>query len=76
MRAAHPVNQQFVTLSEAAKFCAVSERSIRRLVAAKKLTGYRIMPGSIRIDMEELREYVAGTADTARTRGRHLSCAG
>jgi excisionase family DNA binding protein len=72
MQTKHPTQRKFITLAEAAKYCSVHERSIRRLVAAKQLTAYRVLPGAIRIDFDELCAYVDGTADRATTRGRHL----
>jgi excisionase family DNA binding protein len=45
---------QMVSIAYAAKHLAVSQLTIRRMIAAGKITGYRVGPRLIRIDLEEL----------------------
>lgn len=46
--------RQLISLSQAAEYAAVSEKSIRRYIAAGRLTAYRAGPRLIRIDQHEL----------------------
>jgi excisionase family DNA binding protein len=69
------VQPQYVSISDAAKFCSVSERSIHRLIASGDLTAYRPMKGTLRIDLDELKQHIAGTANKRIIRGRHLQLA-
>jgi excisionase family DNA binding protein len=63
---------QYVTIAEAAKFLSISVRSIRKLLSSRQLTAYRPLGGSVRIDVDELRQFAAGTARNRCTRGHHL----
>ncbi len=49
-----PLERRYVTLSEAAEYLAVTERTIRNMIARGELTGYRIGKRAIRIDHLEL----------------------
>lgn len=48
------LERRYVTLSEAAEYLAVTERTIRNMIARGELTGYRIGKRAIRIDHLEL----------------------
>jgi len=45
---------QMVSIAVAAEHLSVSQLTIRRWIAAGKLTGYRVGPRLIRIDLDEL----------------------
>lgn len=45
---------RYVPLNEAADYATLSERTIRRYITQGLLTGYRIGPRQIRIDLNEL----------------------
>ena len=46
--------QRLGTIEDAAQYLDVSTRTIRRMIADKKITAYRIGGRSIRIDMDAL----------------------
>ena len=48
------VMTQMVSIAVAAEHLSVSQLTIRRWIAAGKLTGYRVGPRLIRIDLDEL----------------------
>lgn len=62
-------SKRLVTLADAADYGSVSERTIRRRIAAGALTGYRFGPKLIRVDLNELEagltEIPAGNAHHA-----------
>jgi excisionase family DNA binding protein len=43
-----------VTLDEAAEYAAVNVQTIRRRISAGDLTGYRLGPRLLRVDLNEL----------------------
>jgi excisionase family DNA binding protein len=43
-----------ISMFEAAERLGVSEKSVRRFIAAGRLTGYRIGPRLIRVDRDEV----------------------
>ena len=47
------------TVDDAAQYLAVSSDTIRRMIAAGKVTAYRVGPRVIRIDMDALFDSVA-----------------
>lgn len=47
-------DRKLITLTAAAEHAAVSVKTIRRRVAAGDLTGYRMGPRLIRVDLHEL----------------------
>ena len=62
---------EFASVQTAAKFTDLSPASIRRLLAAGKLTAHRPLKGSVRISIDELRELVTTATAVSRTgRGR------
>lgn len=46
--------KRYATLIEAAEYVGCDQRTIRRYVAAGKLTGYRLGPRLIRVDLNEV----------------------
>lgn len=48
------MNRRYASLQEAAEYLGCHERTIRRLIATGKLTGYRIGRKLLRIDLNEL----------------------
>lgn len=46
--------RKYVALSDAAKVYAVSTKTIRRRIADGSLTGYRMGPRLLRVDLNEL----------------------
>lgn len=53
-RPPHQPLAHYVSIAEAAEHACVSDKSIRRYIAAGLLTGYRCGPRLIRIDIDEL----------------------
>lgn len=52
--AATSTRHRFASLIAAAEYADVCERTIRRRIAAGELTGYRVGPRLIRVDLNEL----------------------
>jgi len=48
----------FASISVAAKTLSVSERFLRQLIAAKKIPFYRLSPRTLRVDLNELRDFM------------------
>ena len=46
--------KRLVPTSTAAKYVSCNERTIRRYITAGRLTGYRVGPRLIRVDLDEL----------------------
>ncbi|MHB1802594.1 MAG: helix-turn-helix transcriptional regulator [Actinomycetes bacterium] len=53
-----PPSRHLVSLDEAATYTGCSTRTLRRLIAAGSLTGYRLGPRLIRVDVVELEAQV------------------
>ena len=49
-----PLRRQPVSIAEAAEYLGVSTKTIRRYIAAGRLTGYRTGPRLLRVDHNEL----------------------
>ena len=49
-----PPSKRYAPLSVAAEYASVSPRTLRRRIAAGDLTGYRIGPRLLRVDLAEL----------------------
>lgn len=47
---------RYVAIADAADYLSVTDRTIRNYIARGFLTGYRIGPRSIRVDLRELEE--------------------
>jgi excisionase family DNA binding protein len=52
-RSAAPT-RRFVNVSEAADYADVSTRTIRRYISDGRLTGYRVGPRLIKVDLDDL----------------------
>jgi excisionase family DNA binding protein len=46
--------RRYATMAEAAAYIDCNERTIRRMIAAGRIHGYRITPRMIRVDLDEL----------------------
>jgi len=59
---------KFLTVADAARRVALSEKSVRRLIEAGRLKAYRPVPGRILLDAAELDSLVrrAGEPEAAR----------
>ena len=63
--------KRFLTVKHSAEYSDLSEESLRRLLAAKKLTALRPVRGRVLIDREELDAYIRSCKGTPRKgRGR------
>jgi excisionase family DNA binding protein len=49
-------NRRIASISDAAEYSGVHPRTIRRHIAAGRLTGYRMGPRLIRVDLNEVDE--------------------
>lgn len=48
------LSRRLISLEQAAEYAGVSPRTVRRYVAAGRLTGYRVGPRLIRLDISEV----------------------
>ena len=55
--------RRYVTLAEAAEYAAVNPRTLRRRIAAGHLTGFRLGPRVVRVDLNELDRVLAGESN-------------
>jgi excisionase family DNA binding protein len=62
--------ERYLTVDGAADYAAVSAESIRRLLAAGRLTALRPVGGRVVIDRREIDSYMQSTADTRPARGQ------
>lgn len=46
--------RRLASVADAAAYADVSDRTIRRYIAAGRLTGYRVGPRLVKIDLEEV----------------------
>ncbi len=60
---------RWLTIESAARYSDLSPESLRRLIAAGKLTAHRPRKGRILIDRRQLDQYIESTTD-ARRRSR------
>ncbi|WP_284984320.1 helix-turn-helix domain-containing protein [Arthrobacter sp. efr-133-TYG-118] len=49
-------NDEYITIAAAAEIAGVSTKSIRRYIAAGRITGYRVGPRMIRVNINELQD--------------------
>jgi excisionase family DNA binding protein len=49
-----PQRRRYATQAEAAEYLGVTTRTIRQMIADGRLTGYRLNPRFIRIDLNEI----------------------
>jgi excisionase family DNA binding protein len=64
-----PTSRRYATLAEAAAYLECNERTLRRLVARGQLTGYRIGSKIIRLDLNEVDDFLARPIPTGRNGG-------
>lgn len=50
---------KFASLAAAADIAGVSVKSLRRYIAAGRITGYRVGPRMIRVNLNELQDFLA-----------------
>lgn len=48
----------FTRIADAAKALSISERFIRQLIAEKRIPFYRLSPRTLRVDLDEVRNYM------------------
>ena len=48
----------FTKLSEAATVLGVSDKFLRQLIAQKKIPFYQLSPRTLRVDLDEIRNYM------------------
>jgi len=65
-----PGNRRYMAVTEAAEYAGISNESIRRLLATKKLTAYRPVPGRVVVDRLELDALIRGSATKREKRSR------
>lgn len=46
--------KRHIALNEAAEYLGVNPRTIRRYIAAGRITGYRVGPRLIKVDLDEI----------------------
>jgi excisionase family DNA binding protein len=67
-----PIDPRWLSVEQAANYAALSVESLRRLLAAGKLTAYRPRPGRVLIDRRELDALILGsTRRPTGGRGRY-----
>ena len=55
-------NPQFGSLAAAAEIAGVSTKTIRRYIATGRITGYRVGPRMIRVNIDELQDILSPIA--------------
>lgn len=68
------VSRKNLSLKEAAEWCGISERTLRRRIAEGNLPAYRLGPRYIRVrseDIEALLRPIPSAATGTRRGGRH-----
>lgn len=65
-----PMPRRYATVAKAAEYSGVSEKTIRRHIDAGTLTGYRMGTRILRVDLGEIDQLMAATAQTSRNRRR------
>jgi excisionase family DNA binding protein len=58
----------YARIADAAKTLSISERFLRQLIAEKRIPFYRLSQRTLRVDLNELRDYMRLTAER-RARG-------
>jgi len=65
----------FTRIADAAKALGVSERFLRQLIAQNRIPFYRLSPRTLRVDLDELRQYMRDLAEervqSAQSSGGH-----
>lgn len=64
--------KRYATVTEAAHFSGLSEKTIRRLLARRSLKAYRPVAGRIVVSLQELEAVIEGSAGAAGSRGLNL----
>jgi hypothetical protein len=59
---------RYSTIRGAAQYCGLCERSISRMIAARKLTAFRPVGGRTLVDLKELENLIQSTAGKAGKR--------
>ncbi len=67
--APQPSSKRLVTIADAAKYAAVTTKTLRRRISDGTITGYRFGPRLIRIDLNELDTMVLRPIPSARIGG-------
>ena len=49
-----PAGRRYASIGQAADYAGVSSRTIRRYIVAGRITGYRVGPKLIKVDLDEL----------------------
>ena len=52
------MTRRYISLAEAAEYLGVSTKTVRQLIADGRLTGYRLGPKLIRVDIDEIDEHL------------------
>ncbi len=69
------MTRRYITVAEAAEYLQISDRTVRRLIADRELTGYRMGRSRrvIRVDLNEIDEQLMRPMnEPTRTRRRRL----
>ena len=64
--------KRWLTVANAAEYADLSEESIRRLIAAGKLTAHRPVKGRVLLDRHELDDVIRATANQRPRTGRGM----
>lgn len=54
------MTKKYATVAEAVRWSGLTERTIRRMMAEKKLSTHRPTPGRVLIDLDELDKVIKG----------------
>lgn len=67
----HDLPRRYASIDATAEYIGVSPKTVRRLISAGTLTGYRIGPRLLRVDLAELDQaaHPIPTADSHRRGG-------
>lgn len=56
----------FTAIADAAKQLSISERFLRQLIAENRIPFYRLSKRTLRVDLNELRDYMKHIAENGR----------
>lgn len=65
-----PVHHRLITIPDAAEYCGVNVKTVRRWIASGRLDAYELSPRLIRIDLDELHASIVRPRDVGEASGR------
>jgi excisionase family DNA binding protein len=57
-----PADRRYASIGQAADYAGVSSRTIRRYIVAGRITGYRVGPKLLKVDLNEIDRIITPVA--------------